>query len=182
MKNTALCILLLAISLSNTAMGLFPEIHFPLFVGPESEGSSTTTSHVYNTIPMPIFYDSYDSNYSHSSYHSGPIQRPQTILGNSIAAAFGTAITSFGTLLSAAGFCAIIQALFIKAHYAKYKPENVAFGRLQDSLFGTSVGCIGIIFTIFGANELKESIKRLYQIYHGLPFDEELNNTSQIVS
>lgn len=161
-------------------ISLFPEIHFPLFVGPvtsESNNSHVNPPSIYPSMPVPFFipnsyYTYNDYNESSSGHFSAT--RPETILGNSIMAAFGTAIASFGTLLSAAGFCALVQALFIKAHYARYRPEDVFFGRLQDGLMGISVGCIGTIFTIFGINELRESIKRIYQISHGLPFDKDI--------
>lgn len=162
----------------------FPEIHFPLFVGPETNNSSLGSNfstdddhnygatYVYNTVsPVPIFHTPW--YYTSGDPHHVNFERPTTVLGNSFTVALGTAIASIGTLVGTYGFCALIQALFLQSHYKDYKLRNVFIGRMQDGTIGLSIVSVGLILTLFGANEIKESIKRIYQIYTGLPLDED---------
>jgi hypothetical protein len=133
-----------------------------------SSNSSSNNTYVYTP---PVFTSGYGY---HDSCTGGSIacQRPQSIAGNAMIASFGTAIFSVGSFFTGLGFYVLLQALLLKNKYLRY-PNEMMFVRLQDACFGTTLGCFGLIFTILGATEIKESIKRIYQIYAGLPFDEE---------
>lgn len=154
----------------------WPEIHFPLFVGPQFTNSSYASSdedhdytygptYIYNTVsPIPYYIP---WHYGSNDNHPVDFERPATILGNVATAALGTICASTGTLIGTYGFCALIQALFLKSHYKNYLPQEVFLGRLQDGTIGLSITSVGLLLTLFGAQEIKESIKRIYYVYTG---------------
>lgn len=146
----------------------------PIDETPASSSSDNSSSTTYIYTPS-IIHTGWSHHYDCGTYNSGPMQRPTTIVGNAIMASLGTAIFSFGSFFSGLGFYVALQALIMKNKYTRY-PHQITFTRLQDACFGTALGCFGLIFTIFGANELKEGIKRIYKIYSGLRFDEKSNN------